>query len=111
MKTRVLRLCNVHAPYLTPSVTFIISAPFPMFTMATPSPMPTTAVTPSEMWDDILKGNVGKDDPLWEEYLGKTDVFDVRMADELNKIVDVFLVYVGYFLVLSRLGCLSSNRA
>ena len=101
MKTRGLRLCNVHAPYLTPSVTFIISAPFPMSTMA----------TRSEIWDDILKGNVGKDDPLWEEYIGKTDVFDVRMADELNKIVDVFLVYVGYFLVPSRLGCLSSNRA
>ena len=65
--------------------------------------MSTTAVTPSEIWDDILKGNVEKDDPLalWQEYLDKAAVFDVtvRMVDEWNKIIDVLLVYVGYFLV------------
>ena len=54
-------------------------------------------VTPSEIWNNILKGNVGKDDPLWKEYLDKAAVFDARMVDELNKIVDVLLVYVGYF--------------
>ena len=48
--------------------------------------------TPSEIWNNILKGNVEKDDPLW-----KTAVFDARMVDEWNKIVDVLLVYVGYF--------------
>ena len=72
-----------------PSVTFIISAPFPMST------------TPSEVWSNILKDNVGKDDPLWKEYLDKAAVFDVRMVDEWNKIVDVLLVYVGYFFVPS----------
>jgi hypothetical protein len=46
--------------------------------------------------------NVGKDDPLWKEYLDKAAVFDVRMVDELNKIVDSLLVYVGYFLLHSR---------
>ena len=57
----------------------------------------TTIVTPSEIWNNILKGNVEKDDPLWKEYLDKAAVFDTRMVDEWNKIVDVLLVYVGYF--------------
>ena len=52
--------------------------------------------TPSEIWTDILKGDVRKDDPLWEEYLDKAAAFDERMLDELNKIVDVLLVYVGF---------------
>ena len=56
----------------------------------------------SEIWTDILKGDVQKDDPLWEEYLGKAAVFDERMLDELNKIVDVLLVYVGYFMLHLR---------
>ena len=52
--------------------------------------------TPSEIWTDILKGDVRKDDPLWEEYLDKAAKFDKNMLDELNKIVDVLLVYVGF---------------
>ena len=72
----------------------------------------TAAVTPSEIWDDILKGNVEKDDPLWQEYLDKAAVFDVRMVDEWNKIIDVLLVYVGYFSVpLQQISYLSLNRA
>ena len=68
------------------------------------TPMPV--VTPSEIWNDLLKGNVEKDDPLWKEYLDKAAVFDARMMDELNKIVDVLLVYVGYFLPHSqRISC------
>ena len=62
----------------------------------------TPMTTPSETWNKILKGDVGKDDPLWKEYLDKAAVFDARLVDELNKIVDVLLVYVGYFLPLSR---------
>ena len=73
-----------------PSVTSILSAPIPMST------------TPSEIWDNILKGNVEKDDPLWNEYLDKAAVFDKLMVDEWNKIVDVLLVYVCYFLLSSR---------
>ena len=69
--------------------TISISAAFPMS-------------TPSEIWNDILKNNVEKDDPLWKEYLDKAAVFDVRMVDEWNKIVDVLLVYVGYFLLSSQ---------
>ena len=59
------------------------------------------STTPSEIWNNILKGNVKKDDddPIWKEYLDKAAVFDTRMVDELNKIVDVL---VGYFLLLSR---------
>ena len=67
---------------------FIISASFPMSESTTPPP---------EIWDNILKGNVKKDDPFWNEYLDKAAVFDVRMVDEWNKTVDVLLVYVGYF--------------
>ena len=44
---------------------------------------------------------MGKDDPLWKEYLDKAAVFDARLVDELNKIVDVLLVYVGYFMLHS----------
>ena len=57
------------------------------------------STTLSEVWNNILKDrdNVGKDDPLWKEYLDKAAIFDVRMVDEWNKIVDVLLVYVGYF--------------
>ena len=75
-----------------PSVTFILSTPFL-------PPMSTT--TPSEIWNNILKDNVEKDDPLWKEYLDKAAVFDVRMVDEWNKIIDVLLVYVGFFLLSS----------
>ena len=64
--------------------------------------MSTTSTTPvtttSEIWNKILKGDVGKDDPLWKEYLDKAAVFDARLVDELNKIVDVLLVYVGHFM-------------
>ena len=58
--------------------------------------------TPSQIWNNILKGDVEKDDPLWKEYLEKAAVFDAHMLDELNKIVDVLLVYVGYFMLHSR---------
>ena len=60
------------------------------------------STTPSEIWNNILEGNVEKDDPLWKLYLDKAAVFDARMVDEWNKIVDVLLVYVGYFLLSSR---------
>ena len=68
-----------------------VSAPFPTRTRM--------STTPSEIWKKILKDNVEKDDSLWNEYLDKAAVFDVRMIDEWNKIVDVLLVYVGYFLL------------
>jgi hypothetical protein len=62
------------------------------------------STTPSpEIWNNILKdSNVEKDDPFWKEYLDKAAVFDTRMVDEWNKIVDVLLVYVRYFLLPSR---------
>jgi hypothetical protein len=62
----------------------------------------TSTDTPSEIWNNILKGDVKMDDPLWKEYLDKAAVFDARMVDELNKIVDVLLVYVSHFLPHSR---------
>ena len=66
----------------------------------------------TEIWDNILKDNVEKDDRVWQEYVDKAAVFDERMVDEWNKIVDVLLVYVGYFLLPSQyIICLSSNRA
>lgn len=49
-----------------------------------------------------MKGNVEKEDPLWTLYLDKAAVFDTRMVDEWNKIVDVLLVYVGDFLLFSK---------
>ena len=59
------------------------------------------STTPSDIWDNILKGNlnVKKDDSLWESYLKNAAVFDARIVEEWNKIVDVLLVYVGYFLL------------
>ena len=68
----------------------------------TPSPSTMSDSTrPSEIWNNILKDNVGKDDPLWKEYLDKAAVFDVRMVDEWNKIIDVLLFYVCHFLLYS----------
>ena len=58
----------------------------------------STAPSP-EISINILKDNVEKDDPLWKEYVERAAVFDVRMMDEWNRIVDVLLVYVGYFLL------------
>ena len=61
------------------------------------------STTPSpEIWNNILKGKVEKDDSFWKEYLDKAAVFDVRMVDEWNKTVDVLLVYVGHFLLPSQ---------
>ena len=60
------------------------------------------STTPSDIWENILEGNVEKDDPLWKLYLDKAAAFDARMVDEWNKIVDVLLVYVGYFLLPAR---------
>ena len=82
--------------------------------MSTPRSTSTlTDSTPSpEMWNNILKGNVEKDDPFWKEYLDKAAVFDVRMVDECNKIVDVLLVYVGSFFLSTftiNITGLSSN--
>ena len=51
-----------------------------------------------------MKGKVEKDDSLWKEYLDKAAAFDTRMVDELNKIVDVLLVYVGYFYFREKLA-------
>ena len=63
--------------------------------------MSESSTTPSqEIWNDVLKDSVEKDDPFWKEYTDKAAVFDARMVDELNKTVDVLLVFVGYFLLL-----------
>ena len=70
----------------------------PSATFNTPTPFPIMSAI--EIWDNILKDNVEKDDPLWQEYVDKAAVFDEHMVDEWNKIVDVLLVYVGYFLLL-----------
>ena len=61
------------------------------------------STTPSpEIWDDILEGNVKRDDSFWNEYLDKAAAFDARMVDEWNKTVDALLVYVSYSLLPSR---------
>ena len=58
--------------------------------------MPTRPVPDLEnIWNDIFKNKVEKDDPLWQEYVEKAATFDERMIDDWNKIVDVILVYVG----------------
>ena len=77
--------------YRAPSATFIIFSPFTMSTA--PSP---------EISINTLKDNVEKDDPLWKEYVDKAAVFDVRTVDEWNRIVDVLLVYVNYYLLPQR---------
>ena len=56
----------------------------------------------TEMWDDILKDKVEKNDSVWKDYVDKAADFDVRMVDEWNKTVDVLLVFVGCFLLPSR---------
>ena len=56
----------------------------------------------TEIWDNILKDNAEKDDPVWKEYVDKANAFDERMVDEWNKTVDVLLVFVSYFSLSSR---------
>ena len=51
--------------------------------------------TSSEISDDIFKYKVEKDDPVWKQYVEKAALFDERMVDQWNKIVDVLLIYVG----------------
>lgn len=68
--------------------------------------------TSSDISDNIFKYKVEKDDPLWKQYVEKAALFDERMVDQWNKIVDVLLVYVGIFCsilydILS--SCLSLN--
>ena len=45
--------------------------------------------------DDIFKGQIEKDDPLWKTYIDETNLFDKGMIDEWNKIIDVILVFVS----------------
>jgi len=56
--------------------------------------------TPSGGWSELFKQSVEKNDPLWKDYIKEAAVFDNRMIDEWNKIIDTVLVYVslGYFL-------------
>ena len=49
----------------------------------------------SEISDNIFKYKVERDDPLWKQYVEKAALFDERIVDQWNKIVDVLLVYVG----------------
>ena len=51
--------------------------------------------TSSEISVNIFKYKVEKDDPLWKQYVEKAALFDERIIDQWNKIVDVILVYVG----------------
>jgi Family of unknown function (DUF6535) len=50
---------------------------------------------PSEKWKDIFNRQVQKDDQVWGIYLKEAEVFDKRVVDEWNQILDVILVYVG----------------
>ena len=51
-------------------------------------------------WRHLFAQSVEEDDPLWKDYIKEATVFDNRMIDEWNKIIDTVLVYVsmGYFL-------------
>ena len=55
---------------------------------------------PSGGWRHLFSQSVEKNDPLWKDYIKEAAVFDNRMIDEWNKIIDTVLVYVspGYFL-------------
>ena len=61
-------------------------------------------------WSKIFTDPVENDDLMWSEYLETADPFDKRLVDDLNKIVDVILVYVGIICYLHDISCcLSSN--
>jgi len=57
------------------------------------------ADAPSGGWRHLFEQSVEKNDPLWKDYIKEAAVFDNRMIDEWNKIIDAVLVYVspGYF--------------
>ena len=73
-----------------------VRAPFAtFFPSSTLFPMSTTP--PPEIWNDILKDNVAKNDPLWQDYSVKASEFDRGMVDKWNEIINVLLLYVGHF--------------
>ncbi|KDR65507.1 hypothetical protein GALMADRAFT_217532 [Galerina marginata CBS 339.88] len=49
-------------------------------------------------WHHIFEHSVQEDDPLWKAYIKEAALFDNRMIDEWNKIIDTVLVYrfIGY---------------
>lgn len=50
----------------------------------------------------MFRAQFDDEDPLWSDYLSMAEKFDTRFVDDLNKIVDVILVYVGIILLPSR---------
>ena len=52
--------------------------------------------TPSEIWNDILKNNVEKDDPLWNENLDKVAAFEARMVNGIR-----LSMFSSYMLAIS----------
>lgn len=56
----------------------------------------STLAIATEETDGAFKDQpVELDHDLWKDYVEKAELFDNRMIDEWNKIVDVILVYVG----------------
>ena len=63
-------------------------------------------------YSKIFMDPVKDDDFLWNDYLKKAKQFDKSLVEDLNKIVDVILVYVGIISYLHDISCcLSSGRA
>lgn len=67
-------------------------------------PMPLLEIPPyrSKRWSEMFRAQFDDEDPLWSDYLSMAEKFDTRFVDDLNKIVDVILVYVGIILLPSR---------
>ena len=84
------------------------------FSVPPQSPMPLLEIPPyrSKRWSEMFKTPFDDEDLLWSDYLDQADKFDKRLVEDLNKIVDVILVYVGIICYLRGIFCcLSSNRA
>jgi hypothetical protein len=52
---------------------------------------PSSRLLPSEHYDEIEK-----DDELWAQYVSIAADADKQMIDELMKLVDTILVFVGF---------------
>jgi hypothetical protein len=77
-----------------------------------PMPMLEIPLSRSKRWSERFRTQVHDDDMLWSEYLHTAKAFDIRLVEDLNRIVDVILVYVGIICYLHGTSCcLSSNRA
>ena len=69
-----------------------------MSTLASPpssAPLGKNGLQDTAEWEKLFQAPVEEDDRIWKDYLAAAFVFDTRMIDQWNKVIDGVLVYVS----------------